>query len=81
MNNNGKLNKMVEQWKWFHDYLNNKNYTYGTWVEGFEIGISCMNAGFNDYDIGYGHSIWSKVFEPNGYKTGKRGGVVHPTEK
>ncbi len=80
-NNNGKLNKMVEQWKWFHDYLNNKNYTYGTWAEGFEIGISCMNAGFNDYDIGYGHSIWSKVFEPNGYKTGKRGGVVHPTEK
>ena len=76
-----QLNKMVEQWKWFHDYLNNKDYTYGTWAEGFEIGISCQIAGFNDYDIGYGHPIWSKVFEPNGYKTGKRAGVVHPTER
>jgi hypothetical protein len=80
-NNNGKLNKMVEQWKWFYDYLNNKDYTFGTWAEGFEIGVSTLIAGFKDLDISSSHPIWSKVFTPNGYKTGLRAGTVHATEK
>lgn len=80
-NNNGKLNKMVEQWKWFYDYLNNKDHTFGTWAEGFEIGVSCLVAGFKDLDISYTHPIWNKIFTPNGYKTGPRALVVHATEK
>lgn len=80
-NNNQKLKKMVDQWRWFHDYLNNKDYTFGTWAEGFEIGVSCLVAGFKDMDISYYHPIWGKIFTPNGYKTGPRAGVSHPTEK
>jgi hypothetical protein len=80
-NNNGKLNKMVEQWKWFHDYLVNKDYTFGTWAEGFEIGISSLVAGFKDFDISYSHPLWTKIFTPNGYKTGPRASIVHATEK
>ena len=80
-NNNGKLAKMVDQWKWFHDYLVNKDFTFGTWAEGFEIGVSALVAGFKDFDISYSHPIWSKIFTPNGYKTGPRGGIVHATEK
>jgi hypothetical protein len=80
-NNNGKLKKMVEQWKWFHDYLCNRDYVYGTWAEGFEIGVSCLVGGFNPFDISYHHPIWGKMFTPNGYKTGPRAGQVHATEK
>lgn len=80
-NRDGKLKKMVTQWKWFYDYLNNKDYTYGTWAEGFEIGISSLVAGFNDFDIGYGNTTWGKIFTPNGYKTGPRAGRVFATEK
>lgn len=81
VNNNGKLNKMYEQWKTFHDYLVNKECTYGTWAEGFEIGVSSLVSGFKPYDIGWGHEIWSKIFVANGYKTGKRKGLYFPTER
>ena len=80
-NNNGKLSKMVNQWKWFHDYLCNRDYVHGTWAEGFEIGISCLVADFKPFDISYYHPVWEKMFTPNGYKTGPRGGKVHATEK
>ena len=80
-NNNGKLSKMVNQWKWFHDYLCNRDYVHGTWAEGFEIGISCLVADFKPFDISYYHPVWGKMFTPNGYKTGPRGGQVHATEK
>lgn len=71
-NRNNKLKSMVDQWRWFCNYLNNRDFVYGTWAEGFEIGVSSFVAGFNPYDIGFMHEIWSKMFEPNGYKTGKR---------
>ncbi len=80
-NKSGKLKKMVESWKWFHDYLNNKDFTYGTWAEGFEIGVSANIAGFVSKDIGFFHELWSKIFTANGYKTGPRGGIYHATEK
>lgn len=79
-NTDKKLSKMVSQWKYFHDYLVNRDFTYGTWAEGFEIGISAYVAGFKDFDISFSHPLWSKMFTPNGYKTGPRGGIVHPTE-
>lgn len=80
INKDGKLSKMTSQWKYFHDYLINRDYTYGTWAEGFEIGISAYVAGFKDYDITFTHPLWNKIFTPNGYKTGPRGGIVHGTE-
>lgn len=80
-NRDGKLSKMVEQWKWFYDYLNNKDYTFGTWAEGFEIGVSSLVAGFKDFDISYSHPLWTKIFTPNGYKQGPRAGKVHGTER
>jgi hypothetical protein len=80
INNNGKLAKFYDKWKWYHDYLANKEWTHGTWAEGFEIGASAFTAGFKAYDISWHHPIWGKMFEANGYKTGKRGGVVHATE-
>jgi hypothetical protein len=81
VNNNGKLKKFTEQWKWFHDYLCNKEYNEGTWAEGFEIGVSSLVAGFKPYDIGWNNPLWSKIFTANGYKTGPRGGIYHATEK
>jgi hypothetical protein len=75
-NRDNKLMKMVAQWKWFCDYLNSKDYTHGTWAEGFEIGVSSFVAGFKPYDIGFGHRIWAQMFEPNGYKTGKRANEI-----
>jgi hypothetical protein len=80
-NNNGKLKKFYDQWKWFHDYLSNKEYTHGTWAEGFEIGASAYVAGFKAYDIGFCHNLWNIMFTANGYKTGPRGGIVHATEE
>jgi len=81
-NKEDKLKRMVDQWKLFYKTLNSKDYTYGTWAEGFEIGVSAHVAGFKDYDIGYCHPIWGKMFEPNGYKTGKKSlGIGHPTER
>lgn len=80
-NRSGKLRDMVKQWKWFHDYLSNKDYCFGTWAEGFEIGVSANVAGFKDFDISFTHPLWGKIFTPNGYKTGPRGGIIHGTEK
>jgi hypothetical protein len=73
-NREKKLIKFYEQWKWFHDYLVEKNKSYGTWAEGFEIGISSHVAGMVPLDIGWCHDIWKRAINPNGYKTG------HPTE-
>lgn len=81
VNNNGKLQKLYDQWKWFHDYLINREWTEGTWAEGFEIGVSSYIAGFKPFDIGWNHPLWSKMLEANGYKTGKRKGVYYPTER
>lgn len=74
-NSNNKLVKFYEQWKWFHDYLVERNKSYGTWAEGFEIGVSSLIAGFVPYDIGWNHQIWKKAITPNGYKVG------HQTER
>lgn len=74
-NNEKKLIKFYEQWKWFHDYLVNQNKSYGTWAEGFEIGVSSLVANMKPYDIGWNHHIWKKVITPNGYKVG------HQTER
>jgi hypothetical protein len=74
-NKEKKLIKFYEQWKWFHDYLVNKGKSYGTWAEGFEIGVSAFLSKFIPYDIGFHHPMWSKIIKPNGYKIG------HPTEK
>ena len=81
INQGDKLKKFVEQWKWFHDYLCNREFSYGTWAEGFEIGVSSLVAGFKPFDISWNHHIWNKVFTANGYKTGPRGGIVHPTDR
>lgn len=74
-NRNKKLIKFYEQWKWFHDYLVRTNKSYGTWAEGFEIGISSHVAGMIPMDIGWSHPIWKRAIEPNGYKIG------HATER
>jgi hypothetical protein len=82
INRDGKLRKFVEQWKWFHDYLCNLDYSYGTWAEGFEIGVSAIVAGFKPYDISWHHPILGKIFTYNGYKTGSKGaGIIHATER
>jgi hypothetical protein len=73
-NRDNKLADFCRQWKWFHDYLVETNKSYGTWAEGFEIGVSAHVAKFIPFDIGWGHHIWGKVITPNGYKVG------HPTE-
>jgi hypothetical protein len=74
-NKNKKLAKFYEQWKWFHDYLVKENKSYGTWAEGFEIGVSSLVAGMKPFDIGWCHEIWKKAITPNGYKIG------HATER
>lgn len=74
-NRNKKLVKFYEQWKWFHDYLVERNKSYGTWAEGFEIGVSSLVAEFKPYDIGWAHHIWKRAITPNGYKVG------HQTER
>ena len=70
-----KMQKFYDQWKWMHDYLVNKDYTEGTWAEGFEIGVSALVAGYTPLDIGWNHEIFGRVLKANGYKIG------HPTEK
>jgi hypothetical protein len=81
INNNNKLTKFYNQWKYFYEFLNNKEYTEGTWAEGFEIGVSSLIAGFIPFDIGWNHPIWSKMFVANGYKSGHRGNIHHKTER
>jgi hypothetical protein len=70
INNDDKLKKFYEQWKYLHDYLVKKDYTEGTWAEGFEIGVSAISAGFKAKDIGWSHHIFRKMLLYNGYKTG-----------
>jgi len=72
-NKNKKLKKFYEQWKWFCDELNNRDWVYGTWAEGFEIGVSALVAGFKPYDIGWHHPVFAKMLVANGYKSGHRG--------
>lgn len=74
-NRDGKLAKFYDQWKWMHDYLVDKKISYGTWAEGFEIGVSSVVAGMKPYDIGWSHPIWKTAITPNGYKVG------HQTER
>jgi len=76
MGDTEKLEKFYNQWKNMHDYLVNQGWTYGTWAEGFEIGVSALVAGYESYDIGWSHEIWGKAFTPNGYKKI----IWHPTE-
>jgi hypothetical protein len=73
-NKDKKLQKFYDQWKWFHDYLVERNKSYGTWAEGFEIGVSSLVAGMVPFDIGWCHPVWKRAITPNGYKIG------HPTE-
>lgn len=80
-NKDKKLNKFYEQWKYFHDYLINKETSDGTWAEGFEIGVSSFIAGFKGFDIGWNHHIWSRVLVASGYKNGHRGNIHHSTER
>lgn len=72
--NSKKLTKFYLQFKWFHDYLSNLPYTYGTWAEGFEIGVSALCAGYIPYELGWNHYIMGRAIRANGLKIG------HPTE-
>jgi hypothetical protein len=76
-----KLNNFYNHWKYFHDYLISREFSYGTWAEGFEIGVSSFLSGFNGYDIGWNHEIWSKMIVASGYKNGHKGSVIHGTER
>lgn len=80
-NTGGKLRKMVEQWKYFFNYLQDRDYSWGTWAEGFEIGISAELAGFNSKDIGFCHPIWNTFMTPSGYKNGHKGNIAYATER
>lgn len=46
VNEGNKIQTMYTQWKWFHDTLCSLPYTWGTWAEGLEIGISAHVAGY-----------------------------------
>jgi hypothetical protein len=69
-NDGKKLEAYYNEWKKLHDHLVNQGWTYGTWAEGFEIGVSALLSGYNAYDLSWHHPIWGKVFTPNGYKVG-----------
>lgn len=73
--NSKKLYKFYLQFKWFHDYLVSKPFTYGTWAEGFEIGVSALVAEYNPYELGWNHEIMSRAIKANGHKVG------HATER
>jgi hypothetical protein len=72
INNNGKMKRFYEEWKNLHDYLANKDYTEGTWAEGFEIGVAAIMAGFKPQNLDWSHHIFSKMIGYNGYKTGHK---------
>lgn len=72
-NKEKKLKKFYEQWRWFYENLSQRDWVYGTWAEGFEIGVSALVAGFKPYDIGWHHPIFAKMLVANGYKSGHRG--------
>ena len=80
-NKDNMLKKMVDQWKYFCEYVQNKEYGWGTWAEGFEIGISAHLAGFNPKDISFSHHIWNKFMTPSGYKNGHKGSINYATER
>jgi hypothetical protein len=73
-NKDNKVMRFYEEWKKLHDYLCNKDFTYGTWAEGFEIGVAAHLAGLKPYDIQFCGTLLSDIVTPNGYKIG------HPTE-
>lgn len=73
-NKNNQILKFYEEWKKLHDFLANKEYTWGTWAEGFEIGVASHVAGFKAFDIQFCGTVLSDIVTPNGYKIG------HPTE-
>lgn len=75
-----KLKNFYNKFKWFHDYLINKGYSYGTWAEGFEIGVSSYLAGYKSYELGWGHPLLSKAIKYNGQKIGT-GKPTHQTER
>jgi hypothetical protein len=74
-----KMIKFYNQFKWFHDYLVNRSYSYGTWAEGFEIGVSALVAGYVPYDIGWNHHILARAIKANGHKA-PDGKPKHGTE-
>jgi hypothetical protein len=65
-----KMRKFHKQWKTLHDYLCNKDYTFGTWAEGFEIGVSSLVAGYVPCDIGWHHDIFGRAIRANGHAKG-----------
>lgn len=65
-----KMRKFYQQWKSMHDYLANKDYTFGTWAEGFEIGVSSLIAGYVPFDIGWHHDIFGRAIIANGHAKG-----------
>ena len=69
-----KLKKYYDQFKWFHDHLVEKGFCYGTWAEGFEMGVAGYIAGYKPCDIGWSHPILSKAIKYNGHAVG------HPTD-
>jgi hypothetical protein len=74
-----KLKKFYNQFKWFHDYLANKEFTHGTWAEGFELGVSAYVAGYKDYDIGWHHPVLARALKANGLK--QDGDPYHEKER
>lgn len=72
VNNEGKMKRFYEEWKNLHDYLANKDYTEGTWAEGFEIGVAAVVAKFKPQNLDWSHHIFSKMIGYNGYKTGHK---------
>jgi len=68
--NNEKLEKFFNNWKEYHDKLANLEFTHGTWAEGFEIGASAYFAGYKMGNLGWHHSIVSRIVKYNTYKTG-----------
>jgi hypothetical protein len=69
-NDGKKLESFYNEWKKLHDQLVTQGWTYGTWAEGFEIGVSALMSGYVPFDISWHHHIWGKAFTANGYKVG-----------
>lgn len=79
METGDKMKKFYNQFKWFHDYLANKDWTNGTWAEGFELGVSALVAGYAPYDIGWDHPVMARAIKANGHKA-PEGKPKHGTE-
>jgi hypothetical protein len=74
-----KMQKFYNQFKFFHDYLAKKDITFGTWAEGFELGVSSLVAGYTPYDIGWHHPVFGRAIIANGHKK-PEGKPKHGTE-